>query len=88
MPVSLNLICHGPADLPEIDPKGGIPSSVVADFRRIVASTWAEFVLDAGVADLKAFDFAEPAFAFGLDDAGLEIVADLFEPAALRRVRP
>jgi hypothetical protein len=37
---------------------------------------------------LKTFDFAEPAFAFGLDDASLEIVADLFEPAALRRVRP
>jgi hypothetical protein len=47
-----------------------------------------EFVFDAGVADLESFDFAEPAFALGLDDARLEIVADLFEPAALRRVRP
>ena len=36
---------HGPADLPEFDPKGGIPSSVVADFRRIVASTWASLSL-------------------------------------------
>jgi hypothetical protein len=47
-----------------------------------------EFVFDAGVADLKSFDFAEPAFAFGLDDAGLQIVADLFESGALGRVRP
>ena len=46
-----------------------------------------EFVFDAGVADVEAFDFAELAFAFGLDNAGLQIVADLFEPAALRRVR-
>jgi hypothetical protein len=46
-----------------------------------------EFVFDTCVADLKSFDFAEPAFAFGLDDAGLQIVADLFEPAALRWVR-
>ena len=55
---------HGPADLPEFDPKGGIPSSVVADFRRIVASM-GEFVFDARIADLKSFDFAEPAFSFG-----------------------
>jgi hypothetical protein len=47
-----------------------------------------EFVLDAGVADLETFDFAEPAFAFGLDDTSLQVVADLFESAALRRVRP
>ncbi|MBH0775033.1 hypothetical protein [Nocardia bovistercoris] len=25
--------------------------------------------------------FAEPAFAFGLDDAGFEVVVDLFEPS-------
>jgi hypothetical protein len=31
--------------LPEFDPKGGIPSPVVADFRRIVASTWASLSL-------------------------------------------
>lgn len=30
-----------PADYPERDPKGGIPSSVVADVRRMVASIWA-----------------------------------------------
>jgi hypothetical protein len=47
-----------------------------------------KFVLHAGIADLEAFDFPEPAFAFGLDNAGLQIVADLFEPGALRRVRP
>lgn len=47
-----------------------------------------EFVFDSGVADLEAFDFAEPAFAFCFDDAGFQIVADLFESGALGRVRP
>jgi hypothetical protein len=36
---------HGPVDLPEFDPKGGIPSSVVADFRWILASTWVSLSL-------------------------------------------
>lgn len=32
-------------------------------------------------------DLTQPAFAFGLDEAGFEDVADLFEPGALRRIR-
>jgi hypothetical protein len=35
-----------------------------------------EFVVGGGEADLEAFDFAEPAFAFGFGDAGGEVVAD------------
>ena len=33
-------------------------------------------------------DLAEPAFAAGLGDAGLEVVADLQQPGLLGRVRP
>ena len=33
-------------------------------------------------------DLAEPAFAAGLGDAGLEVVADLGQPGFLGRVRP
>jgi hypothetical protein len=47
-----------------------------------------ESVGDAGVADSESFDFAEPAFAFGFDDAGIEVVADLFQSGALGWVRP
>ena len=47
-----------------------------------------ELVLGAGEADLEALDLAEPAFAFGLGDAGVQVVADLLEPASLRGVRP
>ena len=36
-----------------------------------------EFVFGAGEAYLQAFDFAEPAFAFGFGYAGFEVVADL-----------
>jgi hypothetical protein len=36
----------------------------------------------------KSFDFAEPAFAFGLGDAGDEVVADLLEAGTLDRIRP
>jgi hypothetical protein len=36
-----------------------------------------ELVLGAGEADFESFDFAEPAFPFGFDDAGVEVVADL-----------
>jgi hypothetical protein len=32
---------------------------------------------------LESLDFAEPAFAFRFDDAGFEVVADLFESGAL-----
>jgi hypothetical protein len=35
-----------------------------------------EFVFGAGEADLEAFGFAEPAFAFGFGDAGGQVVAD------------
>jgi hypothetical protein len=47
-----------------------------------------ELVLGAGQADLQPFDFAEPAFAFGLVDAGGEVVADLLDAGALGWVRP
>ncbi|GLB92279.1 hypothetical protein Mkiyose1088_42450 [Mycobacterium kiyosense] len=40
-------------------------------------------IVGGGEADLQAFDFAEPAFASGLGDAGFEVVADLDETIAL-----
>jgi phosphatidate phosphatase APP1 len=46
-----------------------------------------ELVLDAAVADLESLDFAEPSFAFRLDDAGFEVVADLDESVTLCGVR-
>jgi hypothetical protein len=46
-----------------------------------------QLVFDAAVADLEAFDLADPAFAFGLDDAGFEVVADFFQPGPLSWVR-
>jgi hypothetical protein len=39
-------------------------------------------------ADLEAFGFAGPAFAFGFGDAGQEVVADVFEAVALGGVDP
>lgn len=39
-----------------------------------------EFVLCSGEADLESFDLAEPAFTVGFSDAGVEVVADLFQP--------
>ena len=45
-------------------------------------------VLRPGQADLQPFDFPEPSLAFGFDDPGLQIVADLQQSKALRRVRP
>jgi hypothetical protein len=36
-----------------------------------------DFVSCGGEADGQAFDFAGPAFAFGLCDAGSQVVADL-----------
>ncbi|WP_227998872.1 hypothetical protein [Nocardia australiensis] len=39
-------------------------------------------------ADRGAPNYAEPAFAFGFDDAGFEVVVDLFEPGPLGGVRP
>ena len=47
-----------------------------------------EFVVGAGEADLEPFDLAEPAFAFGLGDAGGEVVADLGDAGPLGRVGP
>lgn len=32
-----------------------------------------ELIVGGGEADLQAFDFAEPAFAFGFGDAGIEV---------------
>src|SRR5580692_3658434 len=34
-------------------------------------------------ADLESFGFSGPAFAFGFGDAGVEVVADLLQAAAL-----
>ena len=42
-----------------------------------------EFAGSGGEADLESFGFAGPAFAFGLGDAGAEVVADLLQAAAL-----
>lgn len=42
-----------------------------------------ELVVRDGEADLESFGFAGPAFAFGLGDAGEEIVADIFQAAPL-----
>jgi hypothetical protein len=42
-----------------------------------------EFAGGGGEADLESFGFAGPAFAFGLGDAGLAVVADLFEAVSL-----
>jgi hypothetical protein len=47
-----------------------------------------DLVFRAGQADLQSFDLAVPAFAFGFDYPGLQIVADLFQPWSLRRVGP
>jgi predicted negative regulator of RcsB-dependent stress response len=47
-----------------------------------------ELVLGAGQADAEPFDFAEPAFTFGLANAVDEVIADLLQSAVLRRVRP
>ncbi|WP_329430623.1 hypothetical protein OG339_22245 [Streptosporangium sp. NBC_01495] len=48
----------------------------------------AELLLGASQADLESFNLAEPAFAFGLGNAGDEVVADLVDAGALDRVRP
>ncbi|MEE1801904.1 hypothetical protein PUR57_24975 [Streptomyces sp. JV176] len=47
-----------------------------------------EFLLSSGEADLEPLDFAEPAFAFGLGDAGDRVVADVDKPCPLGRIRP
>src|SRR6185503_9138189 len=52
------------------------------------SSDLGEFVLGAGEADLQSFDLSEPFFAFGLGDAGGEVVADLGESVSLGGVGP
>ena len=47
-----------------------------------------EFVLCCAQADLEAFDFAEPALAFGFANASDEVVANLDQSIALCRVWP
>ncbi|AXG80737.1 hypothetical protein DVK44_27065 [Streptomyces paludis] len=47
-----------------------------------------EFLLSSGEADLEPLDLAEPAFAFGLGDAGDQVVTDVDEPCLLGRIRP
>ena len=47
-----------------------------------------ELVVRGGEADLESFGFAGPAFAFGLGDAGEEVVADVFQAAPLGGVDP
>jgi hypothetical protein len=42
-----------------------------------------ELVAGAGQADLEAFGFAVPAFAFGFGDAGDEVVVDLGDAGPL-----
>ena len=37
-----------------------------------------DLVVGGGEADLESFGFAGPAFAFGLGDAGQEVVADAY----------
>jgi hypothetical protein len=47
-----------------------------------------ELGVSGGEADLESFGFAGPAFAFGLGDAGGEVVADRGQPGPLVRVDP
>ena len=46
-------------------------------------SAWVDLVVGGVEADLESFGLAGPAFAFGLSDAGQEVVADLFEAVPL-----
>ena len=47
-----------------------------------------ELVFRAGEADLETLDLAEPAFAFGLGDAVVQVDPDLLEAVPLGGVRP
>jgi hypothetical protein len=47
-----------------------------------------EFLPGGGEADLQAVGLAEPAFALGFVDAGLEVVAQAGQPWPLGRVSP
>ncbi|MFF7644188.1 hypothetical protein ACFZCX_28580 [Streptomyces canus] len=46
-----------------------------------------ELVPRPAEADLQTLDFTEPALAFGLCDAGVQVVADLDQPRPLSWVR-
>ena len=41
-----------------------------------------EFLAGSGEADLESVDFAEPAFVSSFFDAGVQVVADLFDAVA------
>ena len=47
-----------------------------------------DLVVGAGEADAESFDLTEPGFAFGLGDAGVQVVADLDQAGPLFRVGP
>ena len=47
-----------------------------------------ELVVGGGEADPESLGFAGPAFAFGLGDAGQEVVADILQPIFLGGVSP
>ncbi|MFE7931870.1 hypothetical protein ACFU6S_24750 [Streptomyces sp. NPDC057456] len=60
-----------------------MPSSTTVFRRTCWGIQLGELVLGSGKADLEPFQLAQPALAFGLDDAGQEVVADLDQAAAL-----
>ena len=68
----------GEAGHAEVD--GGAPPGEIVEL--------GELVPGGGEADLQALGFAEPAFALGFADAGLEVVAQAGQPGPLGRVRP
>jgi hypothetical protein len=45
-----------------------------------------QLVVGIGEAGLQPLDLAQPALAFGLGDAGDQVVADFFQLGSLRRV--
>jgi hypothetical protein len=47
-----------------------------------------DFLLGSGEADLEPLDLAEPSFAFGLGDAGDQVVADVGKSCPLGRIGP
>jgi len=68
----------GEARHAEVD--GGAPPGEIIEL--------GELVLGGGEADLQALSLAEPAFALGFADAGLEVVAQTGQPWPLGRVSP
>jgi hypothetical protein len=47
-----------------------------------------DLVVGGVEADAESFGFSGPAFSFGFGDAGVEVVADLYEAVALGGVDP